>query len=246
MAALLTRALLAETGAELTKSARAPEFVLPTLLMPTAFYLLFGVMLSQSGAAAAYLLATYGVFAVMGPSLFGFGAGVASERERGWLTLKRTAPIPGLVHVGARLGATLLFSALALMPLYAAAGFAGDVALRREAWALLLTCHVLAVIPFSLLGLAIGFTFGANAAVAVANLAFLGLAVLGGLWFPATLFPDALQAVARVLPSYHLAELALTVVRADGEKTAPGHLAVILTMCAAFAALAAWRWSRQR
>ncbi|MEO0425765.1 MAG: ABC transporter permease [Pseudomonadota bacterium] len=242
---LSTRALLNETGAELTKSFRAPEFVLPTLLMPTTFYLLFGVMLSQSGGAAAYLLATYGVFAVMGPSLFGFGAGVASERERGWLSLKRTAPVPGYLHVAARLAATVLFGALALLPLYAAAGFAGDVALARSDWAVLLACHVLAVVPFSLLGLAIGFTFGANAAVAVANLAFLGLAVLGGLWFPASMFPDGLRAVGQALPSYHLAEVALAVVRPEPDRNVLVHLAIILATTGLLGALAAWRWSRQ-
>ncbi|MEM9384289.1 MAG: ABC transporter permease [Pseudomonadota bacterium] len=243
---LSTRALLNEIGAELTKSLRAPEFVLPTLLMPTTFYLLFGVMLSQSGGAAAYLLATYGVFAVMGPSLFGFGAGVASERERGWLSLKRTAPVPGYLYVVARLAATVLFGALALLPLYAAAGFAGDVTLARSDWALLLLCHVLAVVPFSLLGLAIGFTFGANAAVAIANLAFLGLAVLGGLWFPASMFPDGLRAVGQALPSYHLAEVALAVVRPDPTRKVLPHIAIIALTTGVLGALAAWRWSRQR
>ena len=66
-----------EAGAEVLKAVRAPEFILPTLLMPCAFYTIFGVVLSSSSDNAAYLLATYGVFAVMAPSIFGFGVGVA-------------------------------------------------------------------------------------------------------------------------------------------------------------------------
>ncbi len=85
----------AETGAGILQAVRSPEFVLPTLALPVAFYLLFGVVLSPGGGdRAAYLLATYGIFAVMGPAIFGFGAGVANERERGWLNIRRVSPAP--------------------------------------------------------------------------------------------------------------------------------------------------------
>jgi DNA-binding CsgD family transcriptional regulator len=73
----------AEARAELVRSFRMPESALPTLLLALAFYGLFGVALARPGSGtAAYLLATYGVFAAMGPALFGFGAGVGYERER--------------------------------------------------------------------------------------------------------------------------------------------------------------------
>ncbi len=39
---------------------------------------------------------------------------------------------------------------------------------------------------------------------ALANIVTIGLAVLGGLWFPINTFPNWLQHVAHVLPSYHL------------------------------------------
>lgn len=241
-----TGILATETGAELTQSFRAPEFVLPTLALPVAFYLFFGVLMSRGASASSYLLATYGIFAVMGPSLFGFGVGVAGERERGWLELKRAAPAPASTFIGAKLLATLTFSALALMPIYAAAAFLGDVALPRAVWLTLLCVHLSAVLPFSLIGLSIGFSFGTNGAVAIANIVFLGFAVIGGLWFPATFFPDWMLAVSNALPSYHLAEVALTVVDAPGDRAAGGNIAIVAGMTLAFAALAGWTWSRQR
>lgn len=238
-----------ETGAELTQSYRAPEFVLPTLALPVAFYLLFGIMLARGVRgveASTYLLATYGVFAVMGPALFGFGVGVANERERGWLELKRAAPAPAVTFIGAKLAATLAFAAMALLPIYLAGALLGDVALPRRAWLGLVAVHLAAVAPFALIGLAIGFRFGANGAVAIANIVFLGLAVLGGLWFPATLFPDWLAAVAQALPSYHLAEVALSVVDPGSDRPVLLHAAVLAGMTAAFGGLAAWAWARQR
>src|SRR5690606_18200057 len=72
---------------------RTPIFALPTVLFPVMFYLLFGVVMN-SGPATEYLLATYGVFGVMGASMFGFGVTVAIEREQGFLHLKRALPMP--------------------------------------------------------------------------------------------------------------------------------------------------------
>jgi ABC-2 type transport system permease protein len=238
--------LATETGAELTKSWRAPEFVLPTLALPAAFYLLFGVMMAQGASASAYLLATYGVFAVMGPALFGFGVGVASERERGCLELKRAAPAPAVTFIGAKLAATIAFATLALVPVYLAGAFLGDVALPRGIWLGLFAVHLAAVAPFALIGLAIGFRFGTNGAVAIANIVFLGFAVLGGLWFPAALFPDWLAAVSRLLPSYHLAEIALGLVQPNSNRPIPAHVAILVAMTVLFAAVATRAWFRQR
>jgi ABC-2 type transport system permease protein len=246
MASRMLNILATETGAELTQSFRAPEFVLPTLALPAAFYLVFGVMMARSASASAYLLATYGVFAVMGPALFGFGVGVASERERGWLELKRAAPAPAMTFVGAKLAATIAFATMALVPVYVAGAFLGGVALPRTVWLGLFAVHLAAVVPFALIGLAIGFRFGTSGAVAIANIVFLGLAVLGGLWFPAALFPDWLGAVARLLPSFHLAEIALGLVQPDGSRRLSVHAAVLAGMTVCFAVLTARAWFRQR
>ena len=96
-------ALLASYGLEVryefVRLLRTPSFAVPTLLFPAMFYVLFGVLMgghtSGDNPMAHYLLATYCVFGVMAPGLFGFGITVATERERGWLALKRVAPMPG-------------------------------------------------------------------------------------------------------------------------------------------------------
>ena len=73
----ILKAFVLEVQAEVMKSFRAPEFAIPTIIFPLVFYSVFGVMLGNGGQQATYLLATFGVFSVMGPSMFGFGVGVA-------------------------------------------------------------------------------------------------------------------------------------------------------------------------
>ena len=251
MKSLALNAFFNECGAEILKAVRAPEYILPTLLMPIAFYLLFAFALSGgSSDNALYLLATYGVFAVMGPSIFGFGIGVANERDRGWLSIKRASPSPSISYIGAKIMVTIIFASLAVIPIYLAAGFGAGIELPRAAWALLLCVHLLSVIPFVLIGLALGFTLSSNGAVAISNIVFLGLAALGGLWMPAFLFPKALQTVSVNLPSYQLAEIALAVVDAPsqtgGERVPSENLLIIIIMTLLLAGLALWAWSRQR
>lgn len=239
-------AVINETGAEILKNLRAPEFLLPSLLMPVAFYSLFAVALPGSNQQAPYMLATFGVFSVMGPAIFGFGAGVANERERGWLSIKRASPSPALSYLSAKIFATLLYALAALVLVYIVAGFVAGVELKRITWATLLAVHLLAGIPFVFIGLMLGFMFSTNGAVAIANIVLLSLSALGGLWIPIFVMPEFLQKIATYLPSYHLGEIAISVVREDAPVIPHDHVFVISIMTIVLGMLAVLAWLRQR
>lgn len=214
---MMTTALIApapavyarESWAEIVKSARMPQFIIPTIALPPAFYALFALAMGQGSAeGATRALATFGVFAVMGPALFGFGANIAAERESGQLELKRLSPMPAGAQIAAKVAATTVFSLIAFVLLYAL-GIAGGIQLSAAQWAVLSGVHTLAIIPFALIGLGIGYRLGQKGAIAVANIVFLAMAVLGGLWMPIAVLPQAMQTIAWTLPSYHLGEMAL-------------------------------------
>lgn len=237
--------LCAETGAEWRKAWREPAFAISTLVLPLAFYALFGIVLARPGSgSAAYLMATYGVFASLGPALFAFGAGIASERETGQLALKQVSPLPVPLHLGAKLLTCLGFTGLVVLALYALAAWGGGVVLPRGAWAGLALVHLLAAVPMGLLGLVVGLSFRGSAAMGVTNLLFLALAVLGGLWIPVFLFPGWMQGLSQLMPSYHLAELALATSGYAITGNAFGHGAAVLGYTLAFAAAVALAWRR--
>jgi len=89
-------AYLEEARSECLRYMRNPGFMLPIMLFPAMFYLLFGVLMARSNGAEAarYLLASYGTFGVMSPGLFGFGVSLALERDGGLMALKRALPMP--------------------------------------------------------------------------------------------------------------------------------------------------------
>lgn len=216
-----------EARYELLRMLREPTFVLPILLFPSVFYLLFGIVVSGGGAAAEYLLATYGVFGMMGAAMFGVGMTIANERQQGLLTLKRALPVPPAAWLLAKMAVAMVFAvAISLLLALLAAAF-GGVRLEAWQWLALLAVNVAGVLPFCALGLYIGTLMSGNAAPVVVNALFLPMAFLSGLWLPLTMLPDVFARLAPIWPSYHLGQIALGVVGHDAGGALWLHLAVL-------------------
>ena len=240
----LVRIQALEAWCELLRVLRTPAFAIPSLAFPVVFYVLFALVLpGQWGGyqKASYLLATYGVFGVIGPALFGFGVGLAIEREKGWLELKRVSPMPTFVYFIAKIAMSLVFGlAVVCLLTVAAVGF-GGVRMPVTVWLLLVATLMLGTLPFCALGLWIGTLVKGQAAVAVVNLVYLPLSVLSGLWIPLFAFPAVLQKMAVLWPSWHLAQMALGVVGQVQDVHYARHAVVLLATTVVFLVLAALR-----
>ncbi len=132
----------------------------------------------------------------MSPGLFGFGVTVAIDRERGWLTLKRALPMPPGAYLAAKLAMAMLFAVIIFSILACSPTSFGGVRLPASSWLLLLVVEVLGVLPFCAIGMFIGSVVSAQAAPAVANLIYLPMAFLSGLWMPLMFLPAFLRAIA--------------------------------------------------
>ena len=241
----LLRARLLEAKYEFLGLLRTPIFALPTLLFPAMFYLLFGVAMNRGGGAGQYLLATYGVFGVMGAALFGFGVTVAMDRDQGLLALKRALPVPPGAYLMSKMAMALLFSAIVSLLLAVIAATLAGVSLAPAQWLLLWAVHVAGALPFCALGLYVGTLASGAAAPVVVNLLYLPMAFLSGLWLPLSMLPDALARLAPAWPSYHHAQLALKVVGMDAGQPVALHLGVLLAVTFGFFVLARARLARR-
>ena len=238
------RVYVMEAHAQFLTAARTPGFTVPTLAFPLMFYVFFGVVMAFSPGTPTYLLATYGVFGIIPPSLFGFGVGLATERETGALLLKQTTPMPVGAYLFARVATALFFGAAVVIGLFVLGASAAGVALQRWQWFALAGVVLAGVVPFCALGLAIGAWVRAQAAVAIVNLVYLPMAFLSGLWFPVGLFPSVMQDLAVVFPAYHLAQLALKVIGMDEGQPAALHLAVLAATTVVFLIVARFGFRR--
>jgi ABC-2 type transport system permease protein len=206
-------AYLQETRSEILRYLRNPGFLLPIILFPTAFYLMFGILLGSHNVAnnaAGYLLASYSTFGVMAPGLFGFGVSLALERDNGLLTLKRALPMPPGAYLLGKMLMAMCVAAVVGAALLAMALFIAHVPLSAMQVLALLATDVFGVLPFCALGLLVGTLLKGQGAPGLLNMIYLPMAFLSGLWFPLQIMPKFLQQLAPVWPSYHLNQLALS------------------------------------
>jgi ABC-2 type transport system permease protein len=217
-----------EAKYEFLKLLRLPIYSLSTILFPVMFYVLFGLLLNRGHQergvmVAAYLMATYGTLGVMGASLFGFGAGLASERGLGWLEVKRASPMPPFAYFAAKTIVCMAFSLIIILILLTLGVLLGGVQISLATAGKVIATLVLGASAFCAMGMAIGYFAGPNSAPAIVNLMYLPMSFASGLWIPIDMLPRFLQKLAPLLPPYHLGQLALGVVGVPMTHSAISH-----------------------
>jgi ABC-2 type transport system permease protein len=206
---------------------RTPGFVLPSVLFPCVFYIFFGIVFNQ-GDASRYMMVNYIIFGIMGPALFNFGVNVSQDRENGCLALKRLSPMPAFAYVLAKSGTALVFSGMITLALFILGALFAGVSLPAWQWLSLFATALLGTLPFCLLGLWLGLKISAKGAPAIVNLIYLPMSLCSGLWMPIFMFPDIMQKLAFIFPSFHLSQLALQVIGASQGFHPLLHLTVLI------------------
>jgi ABC-2 type transport system permease protein len=160
--------------------------------------------------------------------LFGTASGLASDRGLGWLQVKRASPMPPFAYFTAKVLVSMGFSAIVIAILLVLGFSFGGVRMPFMQTAQLIATLVAGSLPFSAMGLAIGYFVGPNSAPAAINLIYLPMSFCSGLWVPYMFLPKVVRQIALALPPYHLSQLALGVVGAGFHQSAAGHWEVLL------------------
>ncbi len=206
------RVLAVEVRDELYAIVREPTAVMFSIAMPVGMFALFASLFGTQStgpvSGTTLMLATFGAFGVISVALTP-GIGIAEDRERGWLAVKRVSPVPVRTTLAAKVAASLpvAFGVYAAMSLTALAMGAFDTELGT--WLMIAGLLLLGSLPFALLSMAVGFVARGRAAPAVINAVFLPMAIAGGLWMPLDVLPSFVQELAVWLPTFHASQLGL-------------------------------------
>jgi ABC-2 type transport system permease protein len=205
------RALAAYLAFDFRRALRNRRYAIFAIGFPVLFYLLYtGILLGSAKPDP-----TWNAFYMVSMMAYGMiGAGlstaipISQERASGWTRQLRLTPLPASAWVATKLAIAYVTSLPALLLVGAAALFVNHVDLPPATWAAVLVSLAIGVLPFIGLGVLFGFVFDASAAQGAVTIGYIGLAVLGGLWAPVSTFPDSLATIAKMLPTYHFANLA--------------------------------------
>ncbi|MEU6168716.1 ABC transporter permease [Streptomyces tanashiensis] len=227
---------------EVRRTLRDTGFAIGTVAVPVMMYLLFTNLGGQNEeawrTASMVGMAAYGA---LGAAL-SVGPGVAEDKSSGWLRQLRITPMtPRQVVTGRALTGSVVVLP-AIVGVLLAGGLVNGVHLAAWQWAAVSLTLWLGSLPFTLLGIGNGYRLTAQTTGVVNIACNLGLAVLGGLWFPVSLFPGWLRSLSAYTPTNRFAELGVSI--ADGHAPAAAALAVVAVWAALFGAYATVSYRR--
>lgn len=170
--------------------------------------MLFSMFGSGSqGLSANVRVASFVVYGVIGVAFFQFGVSIAQERESHWERYRRTLPDAVMPRLVSQVLTAMVFALLTAILVIAAAHLVSAPSLTVPQLLSLLAATLLVAVPFVFLGIALGYWTNAKSAVAVANLLYLPLAYLGGLWMPPHLLPAGIAGISIYTPTRQAGEI---------------------------------------
>jgi ABC-2 type transport system permease protein len=228
----------------LTEQIRIPIALIGSAFFPAASMIFFVVPFTgDSPIGATLATASMLTFTVMSTNLFQYGIGVSQDREQPWNPYVRTLPAGPLPGFAGRILAGLAMMFLSVIPVLVIAAVATPATVSAGGLAAGLGALVVAAVPFTLMGLAIGYALPAKAAIVAAQVLFLPLAFGGGLFSGGPAHePGFIATVAPYLPTRGAAELMWWAVA--GIRPNPVAMVALAVWTVVLLALATWAYRR--
>ncbi|AZM55348.1 ABC transporter [Streptomyces sp. WAC 01529] len=196
---------------EITRALRNRKFLFFSVVYPV---LLFVIVSNTQGGVpdsrlslSAYMMVSMASFGALTAVLMGNSERIAKERESGWVRQLRLTPLPGRGYVLAKTASAAVVSLPSILVVFAVAALFKGVRFAAWQWLALSGAIWAGSLCFAALGVAIGYLASGDTVRPITMIVYFGLSLLGGLWMPATTFPQWLQSVASWLPTHAYAAL---------------------------------------
>jgi ABC-2 type transport system permease protein len=230
--------------AEILRTFRNFRFFIFSLVFPLVLFLFIaGPQRDQHVQGIplpTYFMAGMVAWGTMAAVIAG-GARISMERQVGWSRQLRVTPLSARRYLGTKVLTGYVMALASIVLLYGAGVLLG-VRLSALDWIEMTALILIGLIPFALMGIAIGHLITPDSlGPALGGLTSL-FALLGGSWGPIASQTGWLHQVVELLPSYWLVQ-AGHVATADGAWTAEAWI-VILVWSVAMARLAQWAFRR--
>ncbi|MGK5737395.1 ABC transporter permease [Micromonospora sp. URMC 103] len=234
---------LVHTRYQLLEIIRIPIAVVGSAFFPAAAMLFFVVPFAgKDPVGATFATAAMVTFSVMSANIFQYGIGVAEDRDQPWNPYTRTLPAGPAPRFAGRVLAGLVLTYLSLVPVVVIGATLTAATITPAAFVLAAATVAVVSVPFTLMGLAIGYALPSKAAIVVAQIVFFPLAFGGGLLSAPDEAPGFIEVVAPYLPTRGAVELMWAAV--GDYPVRPLSLAMLVVWIVVLATVAAWAYRR--
>ena len=195
---------------ELILMKRQAAYYLLSIGLPSVFYLIFSGMMSGS-ATPTLVLQTYlfsmTVFSIMSSAFFSIPSSLQSDKTNNWQKMIQHSPVSMVEYYISKLFSALLTFLLSIVVVFSVGHFVRGVSLPTMDWLIIALIILFGSLVFIAMGVLVSLLPSAQLMSVVGNIAYMALAVLGGLWFPLSMFPAWLRSIGKLMPSYQLMQV---------------------------------------
>jgi len=156
-------------------------------------------------ALQAYLFAMT-LFSIMSSAFFSIPSTLESDKTNNWQKLIQHSPVSMVEYYVSKLFSTLL----TITVVFSVGHFVRGVTLPWLDWLVIGAILLVGSVVFISMGVLVSLLPSAQLMTVVGNIAYIALAVLGGLWFPLDSFPEWLQSIGKLTPTYQLMQVVST------------------------------------
>lgn len=231
------QAIVVNIKFELVQALRVPMVYVAMLFLPSVGMLLYVLPAVQDPSTVVMSTASMCLFTVLILCSAQYGNGIADARMRPWGGFVRTLPGGPVPKMTAMIVLSLLLAVMGSLPMIAIAAFGTEATLPLGRLLLGLLALGLAVVPFALLTLTIGYSVNPYTVHVLATVMPMVLAYLGGYFADPDADSGFIATIAPFTPARGPAELVWAAV--GHHRVNPVSMVMLLVWTAVFAVLAA-------
>jgi ABC-2 type transport system permease protein len=183
-----------------------------TMIMPSAFFLLFGLNKAYAnepaghGNVAAFILISMALYGAVLATTSG-GAMISIERSQGWSRQLRLTPLSPPAYVATKMATSMVLGFFSVLVVYLVGAFTHRASMPVWLWIVTALCVWVGSLLFAAFGLFLGYLLPTENVMQFMGFILMLLAFGGGLFIPLSTYPHLLQVLAKYTPLYGLNQL---------------------------------------
>lgn len=199
---------------EFLRMGRNKKYLIMSIGMPVLFFLVFTAMIklpnpeAQDTFMKEYLMSMT-TFSLTSFSIFTFPFEIIEDKKNGWRNLLYRLPVTDIDVFIVKVIKMIIFFIISIILVFLVGFLVRGIHLTFIQWLMSGLLQLIGAIVFLSLGTILTNFKDEKTASVFSNILFLALAMLGGLWFPTNQFPEWLQMLSKLTPTYHFRELAV-------------------------------------
>ena len=187
---------------------------------PVIFFILFSGMQQFDDPETKIrvvkdMLISMSAYSSISFALFSLPISIKEDEKNNYLHILNNSPVKISEYYFARFIRLIITFIISIVAVFVVGHVIRGVNMTAREWIISAVLMLIGSITFLGMGLLLSLIKSEEKLSLLANILYLGLAMLGGLWWPTYLFPEWLQNISTLTPTYHLLEFVNKYIKED-------------------------------